>query len=425
MTIELVIGLFFLLALIGVPIAFAIAGASIAYFFVTGTPWPVVGQRMIAGADSFPLLAAPLFMLAGGIMNGGGIMARILRLSDAMIGHVRGGLAQVNVLSSLLMAGMSGSATADAAGQGSTMIPAMKKSGYPASLSAAVTSASSVIGPIFPPSVPFVIYGSVAQVSIGQLFIGGILPGLIMTAFLILSVYLMSRRGNYRTRDHFELPEFLTAFRLASLDLMLPVIIVGGIIGGVFTPVEAAAVAVFYALLLELVVFRQLTPRALVPIVLNAAKLTAMIMFVIAVSNLFGWILVREGFGTILANALLSISEDPLILRCLVVVLLLVLGLLIETVVLIVLIVPILLTLAPELMMDPIHLGVTVVFSTMLGLITPPVGLCMFLVNAIANISVGTYTRAIMPYFLALICCAFVIALVPALTTWLPNLLMR
>lgn len=425
MAIELVIASFFLLALMGVPIAFAIAGASIIYVVTTGTPWPVVGQRMIAGADSFPLLAAPLFMLAGAIMNGGGIMARLLRLSDSIIGHVRGGLAQVNVLSSLLMAGMSGSATADAAGQGATMIPAMKKSGYPAPMSAVVTSASSVIGPIFPPSVPFVIYGSVAQVSIGQLFIGGIIPGVIMTAFLIATVYTMSRRGNYRTREHFEFREFLTALRNASLDLLLPIIIVGGIVGGIFTPVEAAAVAVFYALLLEMVIFRQLTPRTLLPILLSTAKLTAMIMFVIAVSNLFGWIMVREGFGKILADALLSISSDPVVLRCLVVVLLLLLGLLIETVVLIVLIVPILLTLGPQLMMDPIHLGVTVVFSTMLGLITPPVGLCMFLVNSIAGISVGTYSRAILPYFLALICCAFVIALFPGLTTWLPSLLMR
>ncbi|MBF85646.1 MAG: C4-dicarboxylate ABC transporter permease [Acidobacteria bacterium] len=425
MAVEVLILLFFGMALVGVPIAYAIAGASILYVVMTGTPWPVVGQRMIAGADSFPLLAAPLFMLAGAIMNGGGIMARLLRLADAMIGHVRGGLAQVNVLSSLLMAGMSGSATADAAGQGATMIPAMKKSGYPAPMSAVVTSASSVIGPIFPPSVPFVIYGSVAQVSIGQLFIAGIVPGLIMTGFLILTVYIMSRRGNYRTRERFEPGEFFVALRHAALDLMLPLIIVGGIVGGIFTPVEAAAIAVFYALLLEMVIFRQLAPRALLPIVLGAARLTAMIMFVIAVSNLFGWILVREGFGQMLADALLSISSDPVVLRCLVVVLLLVLGLLIETVVLIVLIVPILLTLSPQLMMDPVHLGVTVVFSTMLGLITPPVGLCMFLVNAIARISVATYTRAILPYFIALICCAFVIALVPPLTTWLPQLLMR
>tara|TARA_R110000796_G_scaffold252646_1_gene390306 strand:- start:3661 stop:4938 length:1278 start_codon:yes stop_codon:yes gene_type:complete len=425
MAIELVLIVFFFLALIGVPVAFAIAGASILYIITTGTPWPVVGQRMVAGADSFPLLAAPLFMLAGAIMNGGGIMARLLRLSDAMIGHVRGGLAQVNVLSSLMMAGMSGSATADAAGQGATMIPAMKKSGYPASLSAAVTSASSVIGPIFPPSVPFVIYGSVAQVSIGQLFIGGIIPGVIMTAILIMTVYITSRRGNYRTRDHFEVGEFLRALRNATLDLMLPIIIVGGIIGGIFTPVEAAAVAVFYALLLEVVIFRQLELRDLIPIVLGAAKLTAMIMFVIAMSNLMGWIMVREGFGKMLADWMLSISSDPVVLRIMVVLLLLILGLVIETVVLIVLIVPILITLGPQLMMDPVHLGVTVVFSAMLGLITPPVGLCMFIVNSIAGISIGTYSRAILPYFLALICCAFLIALVPPLTMWLPQLLVR
>ncbi len=425
MTIDLVIALFFILTFLGVPIAFAIAGASAAYVIASGTPWMVVGQRMVAGADSFPLLAAPLFMLAGTIMNAGGIMDRLLRLSDSMIGHVRGGLAQVNVLSSLLMAGMSGSATADAAGQGATMIPAMKKSGYPAPMAAVVTSASSVIGPIFPPSVPFVIYGSVAQVSIGQLFIGGILPGLLMTFFLILTVYMMSRRGNYRSRERFVLGDFLLALRRAGLDLMLPIIVVGGIIGGIFTPVEAASIAVFYALLLELAIFRTLRLTDLPGILLTAAKLTSMIMFVIAVSNVFGWILIRENFSAALANGLLSLSSDPLVLRCLVVLLLLLLGLVIETVVLIILIVPILLSLAPTLMMDPVHLGVTVVFSTMLGLITPPVGLCMFLVNSIAGISVGTYTRGILPYIAALLLCAFVIALVPGITMWLPNLLMR
>ncbi|GGO53638.1 TRAP transporter, DctM subunit [Roseovarius pacificus] len=425
MEIELVIGLFFLLTLIGVPIAFSIAAASAVYMIVSGTPWMVAGQRMVSGADSFPLLAAPLFMLAGTIMNAGGIMGRLLHLSDTVIGHVRGGLAQVNVLSSLLMAGMSGSATADAAGQGATMIPAMKKSGYPAPLSAVVTSASSVIGPIFPPSVPFVIYGSVAQVSIGQLFIGGVLPGIVMTLILILTVYLTSRRGNYRTREKFVASDFFRALRIAALDLLLPLIIVGGIVGGIFTPVEAAAIAVFYALLLELVIFRQLKLQQLPAILLSAAKMTAMIMFVIAVSNVFGWILIRENFSSMLASGLMSISSDPLILRCLVVLLLVLLGLVIETVVLIILIVPILLSLAPALMMDPIHLGVTVVFSTMLGLITPPVGLCMFLVNSISGISVGTYTKAILPYFAALLFCAFAIALVPGLTMWLPNLLMR
>ena len=425
MSIELVIAAFFLLALAGVPIAFSIAGASALYIIANGTPLMVLGQRMVAGADSFPLLAAPLFMLAGTIMSSGGIMRRLLALSDAIIGHVRGGMAQVNVLSSLMMAGMSGSATADAAGQGATMIPAMTRSGYPRPMSAAVTAASSVIGPIFPPSVPFVIYGSVAQVSIGQLFVGAIVPGLLMTAFLIGTVYIASRRHNYRTRERFDFKSFVDALWRSSLDLMLPVIIIVGIVGGFFTPVEAASVAVIYALLLELVVFRTIGWGQMPGILLQAGKLTGVIMFVIAVSNVFGWILIREGIGVMLSNALLSLSSDPVVLRILVVIMLLLLGLFIETIVLIVLIVPILISIAPQLMMDPVHLGVTVVFTTMLGLITPPVGLCMFIVNSIAKIGVGTYTKAILPYFLALVVCAFLIALVPQLTTWLPNLLMR
>ncbi|XHB99542.1 TRAP transporter large permease [Nitratireductor sp. ac15] len=425
MPIEWILAGFFLLALAGVPIAFAIAAISAVYIIGSSMPLMVIGQRMVSGADSFPLLAAPLFMLAGTIMNSGGIMQRLLRLSDAMIGHVRGGMAQVNVLSSLLMAGMSGSATADAAGQGATMIPAMTKSGYPRSMSAAITSASSVIGPIFPPSVPFVIYGSIAQVSIGQLFVAAIIPGMLMAAVLIGTVYFISRRENYRTRVGFDFGDFLSALKASALDLMLPLIIIVGIIGGIFTPVEAASVAVVYALVLELVIFRTIRPKQLPVILLQAGKLTGIIMFVISVSNIFGWILVREGIGQMLADTLLSMSSDPAVLRMLVVVLLLILGLFIETVVLIVLIVPILVSLGPQLMMDPVHLGVMVVFTTMLGLITPPVGLCMFIVNSIARISITEYTRAILPYFAALIACAFIIAMAPPLTTWLPQLLMR
>lgn len=228
MSLEAIFGLFCLLTLVGVPIAFAIGAVSLLYVGLTGVPLLVVGQRMVAGADSFPLLAAPLFMLAGSIMNAGGITQRLQRLSDALVGHVPGALAQVNVFSSLLMAGMSGSATADAAGQGSTMIPEMVRSGYSRGMSAAVTSASSVIGPIFPPSVPFVIYGAVAQVSVGQLFIGAIVPGLMMTIVLMLTVYLVSRKAGYRTRACFSGSELLGALRSSALDLVLPVLIVGG-----------------------------------------------------------------------------------------------------------------------------------------------------------------------------------------------------
>ncbi len=425
MSLEAIFGLFFLLTLIGVPIAFAIGAVSLLYVGLTGVPLLVVGQRMVAGADSFPLLAAPLFMLAGTIMNAGGITQRLLRLSDALVGHAQHGLAQVNVFSRLLMAGLSGSATADAAGQGSTMIPAMVRSGYSRGMSAAVTSASSVIGPIFPPSVPFVIYGAVAQVSVGQLFIGAIVPGLMMTIVLMLTVYLLSRKAGYRTRDAFSGSELLGALRSSALDLVLPVLIVGGLIGGVVTPVEAAAIAVMYALLLEVVIYRGIALRDLPALLVTAGKVAAIVMFVIAVSNAFGWILVREGAGRVVSQGLLGLTPDPQLLRILLVVLLLVLGLFIETIVLIILIVPILVSLAPHLAMDPVHLGVSVVFTIMLGLITPPVGLCMFIVNSIAGISVAEYTRAILPYFASLMVCAFAIALVPGLTTILPGLLMR
>ena len=424
MALEYILLLFFLLTFAGVPIAFSIAAVSCIYIVLADLPLLVVGQRMVAGADSFPLLAAPLFMLAGIVMSSGGIMPRLLRLSDALVGHITGGLAQVNVIASLFMAGMSGSATADASGQGSVMIPAMKKSGYSAGLSAAVTAASSVIGPIFPPSVPFVIYGALAQVSIGHLFIGAMLPGIVMTVCLMAATWLICRRAGYRTRERFSGRELLDSIRGSALDLFLPLIVIGGILGGIFTPIEAAAVAAVYALLVEVVIFRDIPVKRLPGILLEAARLTGMIMFVIAVSNLFGWILVREGAGRLLVDFFLSISSDPYVLRVLLVVMLLILGFFIETIVLIILMIPILASLVPHLGMDPIHLGVTVVLAIMIGLITPPVGLCMFIVNAIAGISVAEYTRAIMPFFIALVISALLVALIPPITTWLPSVLM-
>lgn len=419
MTIDVLVGLFFLLILFGVPIAFAIAIISFAYILDAGLPLLVVGQRMVAGADSFPLLAAPLFLLAGVIMSAGGITTRLVRLANALVGHITGGLAQVNIVSSLMLSGMSGSATADASGLGSIVIPAMKKAGYSARLSAAITAASSTIGPIIPPSVPFVIYGAMAQVSIGKLFVGSIIPGLLMAVFLMVAVYLTCR-VNHRAVGRLDFCELWDAFKSSLFDLMLPLVIIGGILGGVFTPVEAAAVAVVYAATIELLVFRAITLSDIPEIMMTAARLTAIIMFVIAVSNIFGWILVREGAGKLLVDFMLSLSDDVGVLRVLLVLFLIVLGLFIETIVLIVLVVPLLTSLAPHVAMDPIHLGVTVVLSIMIGLITPPLGLCMFIVNSIAKISISEYTLTIVPYFIALLACAFLVALVPALTTWLP-----
>ncbi len=425
MSIGIILALFFVFVLLGVPIAFAIGIVSVLYIVDSGLPLLVVGQRMVAGADSFPLLAAPLFLLAGTIMSYGGITRRLVRLANAIVGHITGGLAQVNVFSSLLLSGMSGSATADASGLGSMIIPAMKKAGYAPRLSAAVTAASATIGPIIPPSVPFVIYGAMAQVSIGKLFVGGIIPGLLMTLFLMVTIYLTCRQHGYRTHDRLDFSELRAAFKASLLDLMLPLVIIGGILGGVFTPIEAAAVAVVYAATIELLIFREIGVRDIPEIVITAVRLTAIIMFVIAVSNIFGWILIREGAGKLLVDFMLGISNDVIVLRLLLVALLILLGLFIETIVLIVLVVPLLTALSPHLAMDPVHLGVTVVLSIMIGLITPPLGLCMFIVNSIAGIGMGEYTRTIMPYLAALIVCAVLVALVPPLTTWLPTAMMN
>ncbi|MEW6082717.1 MAG: TRAP transporter large permease [Bacillota bacterium] len=419
-----VLGLFVLLFL-GVPVSFALAITSMIYLSVEGIPVVSLAQRMIAGTDSFSLIAAPLFMLAGQIMSTGGITKRLVRLSDALIGHVPGGLAQVNIVVSMIFAGMSGSATADAAGLGSMLIPAMKEDGYDAPFSAAVTAASSTLGPIIPPSVPFVIYGSIAQISIGKLFLGGAIPGLVMALYMMLVVHVLSLRRGYRRRSLFSLSRLFSALRESALELMLPLIIVGGIMGGVFTPTEAAVIAVVYALILEVLVRKELTTKDLPQVFLRAAVISGVVMFIVASASIFGWILVREQFGRMVVGLLTGLSTNPVILRAFIIGALFVMGLFVETIASIIIVVPVVLPLATALGMDPIHLGVVTVLTIMIGLITPPVGLCMYIVTAIARINVVAFTREALPFIAALILAVLTIAYFPGLVLWLPNLLIR
>lgn len=387
-------------------------------------PIEVTAQRFVTGIDSFPLLAVPFFILAGALMNSGGVTERLVRLANALVGRLTGGLGHVVVVTNMIMAGMSGSAVADAAGTGSVLIPSMIRAGFGAPFSAAVTASASTIGPIIPPSIPFVVFGVLASVSIGRLFLGGAIPGILMGLYLMAVVYFVSRRRGY-ARGQTDAPTNLwAAFRGAIPALMLPVIIVWGIVGGVVTPTEAAVLAVLYALVLGAFVYRELTFSAMAQVFGEAALTTGAIMFIVAGASLLAWMMTREQAGPALVGAVTSITKDPPLVLLLINIILLILGCFLETLSLMILLVPVLMPLISALHIDPVHFGVVFTLNLMIGLITPPVGMSMFIACSIAKIRVADFAREIPLFVVALILVLLLITYYPPLVLFLPNLLM-
>jgi tripartite ATP-independent transporter DctM subunit len=414
-----------LLLALGVPVAMAmgLTGAT-AVLLIGNIPHEIVAQRFVTGVDSFPLLAVPFFILAGALMNTGGVTARLVRLANALVGRFTGGLGHVTVASNIIMAGMSGSAAADAAGTGSVLIPAMRRAGFGAGFSAALTAAASTIGPIIPPSIPFVVFGILAGVSVGQLFLAGAVPGLLMGLYLMIAVYIVSRRRGYARGAPPAKGELRAALLAALPALMLPVIILVTIVHGVVTPTEAAVLAALYALLLGLVVHRELTWRSLCAIFVESALTTATVMFIVAASALLAWVLTRQLAGPTLVASVTALSAEPVVVLLVLNLLLLVLGCFLETLSLMILLVPILMPLVRSLGIDPVHFGVVFTLNLMIGLVTPPVGMSMFISCRIAGIGVGEYAREVAPFLLALLAVLLVVTLVPGVALFLPNLVM-
>ncbi len=416
-----VLMLFALLAA-GMPIAIGLIVIGILYVvLVIGMDPLIAAQRVATGIDSFPLLAIPFFMLAAELMNFSGITDRIFRLAKSMVGSISGGLAHVNVVASMIFAGMSGSAVADAGGLGKIEIKAMKDDGYDTEFAAAVTAASSTIGPIIPPSISFVIYGLTASVSIGGLFAGGFIPGVLMGVSLMAVIAYYSRKRGYGSSQPFRFKEFVGAFGDAFLALMTPVIIVGGILGGVFTPTEAGSFAVLYAFILGKFVYRTLKWADIPTLIFETALSSANVLFIIAASGLVGWILTAEQVPIKLAEFIIGYSSSPWVLLLLVNLLLFVLGCFMAAAPVIIMLTPILLPVASLVGIDPIHLGVVMVLNLMVGLITPPVGLCLFVVADIADLPVVRLIRALLPFFLPLISVLLLITYVPELVMYLPH----
>lgn len=413
---------FFVLVLINIPIAFALGIATLITLIASDTlPINSLVTRAFVGVDSFTLLAIPFFIVAGEIMNACGITERIVTLSQAIVGHIRGGLAHVTIVSNMFFSGISGSATADASALGSMMIPAMRKSGFDADYAVAVNAAASAMGPIIPPSIMMVIYGSIANVSIAQLFLGGFVPGIMVGVGLMIMAYVIARQRSYPAPVRAELPPFLPSLRRASLALAMPVIILGGIFSGVFTATEAGVVAVVYAMFVGSFIYKTLTLRIIADLFVQAAIITAAAMFLIAMATSFAWLLAWGGFGSAVLSVLSQISSDPTIAVMLILGFILALGLFIEGIPILVIFTPVLLPVILRLHVDPVYFGVALVMAVVIGSVTPPIGILTYICCSIAGISISQAIRGLLPFCAVLIVVLALVTIFPQLILFIPT----
>ncbi|MGQ7848226.1 TRAP transporter large permease [Granulosicoccus sp. 3-233] len=414
-----------ILLIVGVPVAVSLAGASLVYILIEGRPAVVMIHTMINGVDSFPLLAIPFFILAGHLMNTAGITNKIFAFARALVGWMHGGLGHVNVGASVIFAGMSGAAVADAGGLGTIEIKAMRDAGYDTDFSVGITAASSTIGPIIPPSLPLVIYGVMASVSIGELFAAGLIPGLLMAVSLMIMVAWYSRRRNYPRDASFQLSRLATTFKAAFLPLLTPMIIIGGIVSGVFTPTESAVAAVGYALFLGLVVYRTLTWKHLVRVSMDTIETSAAILMIVSAASIFAYILTANQVAASLGDFLLGISENKNVLLVIMMLLVLAIGLFMETIAAITILVPVLLPIANQVGIDPVHLGIIVILNLMLGLLTPPVGMVLYVLSQVSGVRFERCVTATMPFLVPLVIVLFMVVFIPDLALWLPTMFYR
>lgn len=412
------------LLLLRVPVAFSVAGAALLYFITQPVPNDLISQRIVSGILPFPILAIPFFVLAGVIMANGGIATRILGLANALIGHRRGGLAQVNVFNSVIMGGMSGSGNADAAVDAKVLVPIMTRSGYDKSFSTALSVATGVIAPIIPPGIGLIIYGYLAQVSIGRLFLAGVVPGLLLAVALSITVAIISRQRGYKG-DHKARPgwrEIFVEFRRAFWALMMPILLVVGLRLGVFTPTELGAVAVVYALVVSLVFYREMGWRDLPATLREAAAASAVIVLIIAAGNAFGWIITLEQVPQTVVGSLSGLSTNPIVILLILNVALLIMGTLVDATALLVILSPLIASIGATIGIDPVQLGVVVVLNLTIGAITPPIGTIMYTACAITGTSVPEYTRQIWPFLIAVLVVLLLVTYIPIVSLGLPNM---
>ena len=451
----------------GLPVAIAMAGASLVYVLVAeSTPPFVVIHRMISGIDSFPLLAVPFFILAGNLMNNAGVTNRIYNYALSLVGWLKGGLGHVNVLGSVVFAGMSGTAIADAAGLGTIEIKAMRDHGYSSEFSVGVTAASATLGPIIPPSLPFVIYGMMANVSVGALFLGGILPGALMAILMMATVAYFAHKNGWGSDIKFNRGRIARAlietgvvagwplaiwflvddlglhpqatvigglvvlfaadryFRFeAVLPIMTPVLLIGGMSTGIFTPTEGAIAACAWAMVLGLAWYRTLSWKRFVKVCLDTVETTATVMFIVAAASIFGWMLTATGVTAAIAQWVLAFTQQPWLFLLLANVLMLFVGCFLEPTAAITILVPLLLPIARQLGIDPVHFGLVMVLNLMIGLLHPPMGMVLFVLARVAKLSVERTTVAILPWLVPLLLSLVILTYIPSVGLWLPKVM--
>ena len=415
---------FVLLLVIGVPISISIGASAVLGCLSLGYPLVVIGQKMVSGIDSFLLIAVPLFILAGNLMNAGKITEKIFDTAKELVGWIPGGLGHANVVASIIFAGMSGSAVADAGGLGAIEMEAMKKNGYDEDFAGAVTAASSVIGPIFPPSIPLIIYGSVASVSVDQLFMGGVVPGLLMGVLLMVMVLYFAIVRRYE-RHPFRLRALIRQFLGSIPALITPVMILCGFVVGWFTPTEASSIAVIYSLLIALFLYRTLDWKSFKKCLKDSAISSANTLFIIGTSTLFTYIMAMEGISRQFADVILGISSNPNVVLLVINVLLLVLGMVMEPGAILTLMLPVLLPIANGLGLDLVHFGVMVVLNLMIGQVTPPFGVCLFVISDVAKIKLDKLYKSILPFLVPLVVVLLMCTYIPGIVTYLPSVLVK
>lgn len=427
MILGIFLGALAVLFLVGIPAAF---GLGLTTLIVTvfqrgfdGVPYTIIAQRMIYGVNSFPLLAIPFFILAGRIMNSGGITDRIFDFCHKGVGHLKGGLGQVNIAASIVFSGMSGSAVADAMGIGQIEIRAMRQAKYPDDFSVAVTAASATIGPVIPPSIPLIIYAVIANVSATSLLIAGILPGLLMGGMMMIVVAIQARRLKLPTEPWAGFHALGRSFLRALLPLFTPAIIIGGMWSGIFTPTEAAAIAALYALIITMFVYREMSFKELVSIIRVTMRDTAIIMIIVAAAALYAWFLVFTQIPQQLVATISGLGLDPILILLAINAFLLLVGLFMETNAAITVFTPMLLPLAVAAGVDPVHFGIIMILNLMIGLLTPPLGMVLFAVAKVADLPINRVVRAVGPFYIPLVLALLLVTYVPQISLLLPNLM--
>ena len=406
------------------PIAFALGLSCLCYLLIKGIPLIIIPMKMYSGIDVFVLLSVPGFIMAGNLMNHGGLTDKIISFCNHLFGHIRGGLSLVNIGASMLFAGISGTAISDTASMGSIMIPAMKKEGYDTDFSCAVTAASSTVGPIIPPSVPMIIAATLSGLSVGKLFLAGALPGLLLGIGLLFTAYFISKRKNYPKHERSTLGQVARGFIDTFWALLMTFIILYGIIGGIFTPTEASIIAVVYALIIGLFVYKKLNFKNIQVVLLDSMKTSASLMVLVGFANLFGYILITEQIPQTISSEILGFTTNKYVVLLLINLLLIMVGTFMETIAALLILFPILLKVALAVDVDPIHFAVIAVLNLIIGLTTPPVGVCLFVASSIGKISIGAVSKAGFPFLLVSFVVLILVTLFPAISLWLPNLFM-